>query len=202
MSRPVALVTGARRGIGRAIALALAEAGHDVAFTDVVEDEASLDTLRALESAGAKALFLRHDAAATDTHGGLVDSVLHQLGGIDCFVSNAGIASPVRGDMLDLAVENFDRVLAVNLKGAAVLSQLVAKAMLGKPDRRRTIVFVTSVSATMASPERADYCVSKAGALDVGDDPGRAPGARRRRGLRGSARRHPHRHDGRRRHRL
>jgi 3-oxoacyl-[acyl-carrier protein] reductase len=162
MTRPVALVTGARRGIGRAIAVALAKTGHDVAFTDIVEDEAVGETVRAIEDGGAKAFFLCHDVAMTDTHGDLVDSVVHQLGAIDCFVSNAGIGSPTRGDMLDLAVGTFDQVLAVNLKGAALLSQMAARAMLARPDRRRSIVFVTSVSAALASPERADYCVSKA----------------------------------------
>jgi NAD(P)-dependent dehydrogenase (short-subunit alcohol dehydrogenase family) len=162
VTRPVALVTGARRGIGRAIAVALARTGHDVAFTDIVEDEAVADTVRAIEEGGAKAFFLCHDVAMTDTHGDLVDSVVHQLGAIDCFVSNAGIGSPTRGDMLDLAVGTFDQVLAVNLKGAALLSQMAARAMLARPDRRRSIVFVTSVSAALASPERADYCVSKA----------------------------------------
>jgi NAD(P)-dependent dehydrogenase (short-subunit alcohol dehydrogenase family) len=162
VTRPVALVTGARRGIGRAIAVALARTGHDVAFTDIVEDEGVADTVRAIEDGGAKAFFLLHDVAMTDTHGDLVDSVVHQLGAIDCFVSNAGIGTPTRGDMLDLAVGTFDQVLAVNLKGAAFLSQMAARAMLAHPDRRRSIVFVTSVSAALASPERADYCVSKA----------------------------------------
>ena len=162
MTRPVALVTGARRGIGRAIAIALAGTGHDVAFTDIVEDDAVAQTVRAIEDRGAKAFFQRHDVAMTDTHGDLVDSVVHQLGAIDCFVSNAGIGAPIRGDMLDLSTENFDHVLAVNLRGAAFLSQMVARAMLANQERRRTIVFVTSVSAELASPDRVDYCVSKA----------------------------------------
>ncbi len=87
-----------------------------------------------------------------------------RFGRLDCFVSNAGIGSIVRGDMLDLMPEHFDRVLGVNLRGAALLSQAAAKAMLQRPgDSPRAIVFVTSVSAALASPERADYCVSKAG---------------------------------------
>ena len=164
MSRPVALVTGARRGIGRAIGVALAEAGHDIAFTDLVEDEDVADALQAFETAGAKTLFVRHDVAAVETHAALIGRVLDRFGALRCFVSNAGIGSVVRGDMLDLDPAHFDRVLGVNLRGAAMLSQAAARAILQAPaGPARSIVFVTSVSAGMGSPERADYCVSKAG---------------------------------------
>ena len=164
MSRPVALVTGARRGIGRAIGLALASTGHDVAFTDVVEDAAVEEALSAFGAAGARALFVRHDVAAADTHTGLIERVLDRFGGLHCFVSNAGVGAVVRGDMLDLASAHFDTVLGVNLRGAALLSQSAARAILAaSQDQPRSIVFVTSVSAEIASPERAEYCVSKAG---------------------------------------
>jgi NAD(P)-dependent dehydrogenase (short-subunit alcohol dehydrogenase family) len=92
-----------------------------------------------------------------------VDNVMSRFGRLDCFVSNAGIGSIARGDVLDLRPDHFDQVLAVNLRGAAFLSQAAARAMLAKPTQCRTIIFVTSVSAEMVSPERADYCVSKAG---------------------------------------
>ncbi len=163
MSRPVALVTGARRGIGRAIGLALARAGYDIAFTDVVDDAATTETRAALEAEGAQALFLHHDVAATSTHAALVEAVLARFGALHCFVSNAGIGSRVRSDMLGLLPEDFDHVLAVNLRGAAFLSQAAARAMLASDSGHpRSIIFVTSVSAVMASPERPDYCVSKA----------------------------------------
>lgn len=164
MSRPVALVTGARRGIGRAIGVALARAGHDIAFTDVVEDEAVGEALSDFETAGARVLFVRHDVAAAETHGGLINHVLDRFGALHCFVSNAGVGAVVRGDMLDLAPAHFDTVLGINLRGAALLSQAAARAILSaSPEQPRSVVFVTSVSAEMASPERADYCVSKAG---------------------------------------
>lgn len=161
MTRPVALVTGARRGIGKATALALAAAGHDVAITDIAEEGVE-ETLAALGEAGARASFHRHDASAVETHAGLIADVVARHGGLDVLVSNAGIGSPVRGDMLELVPENFDRPMAVNLRGAAFLSQQAAKAMIGRPGRR-SIIFITSVSAEMVSPERGDYCVSKAG---------------------------------------
>lgn len=164
MSRPVALVTGARRGIGRAIGVALARAGYDLAVTDIEEDEAAREACRAFETEGAAALFVRHDVADVASHAELIQRVLTRLGALHCFVSNAGIGAVVRCDMLDVAPEHFDRVLDVNLRGAAFLSQLAAKAIRAAEDEHaRSMVFVTSVSAALASPERADYCVSKAG---------------------------------------
>jgi len=162
MTRPVALITGARRGIGRAIAVSLAQAGYDIAFTDIVADAAVDETTAALEAEGAQSLFVAHDVAATESHAGMIDAVYARFGRLDCFVSNAGIGTPVRGDMLDLAPETFDHVLGVNLRGAAFLSQCVARAMLKREEGGRTIIFITSASTEMVSPDRADYCVSKA----------------------------------------
>lgn len=167
MTRPVVLITGARRGIGLAIAVAFAEGGYDIAFTDIVDDDAVDDAELAIGEAGGAAMFFQNDVADLDSHRSLVDDVLKSYGRLDCFVSNAGISSPVRGDLLDLDPANFDRVMSVNLRGAMFLSQVVASTMLTlpapqKPTRNRSILFITSVSAEMASPERADYCVSKA----------------------------------------
>jgi 3-oxoacyl-[acyl-carrier protein] reductase len=162
MSRPVALVTGARRGIGLAIAVAFAEGGYDIAFTDLTDDDAVDDAELAIGEAGGAALFIQHDVSDLASHESLIDAVFQSYGKLDCFVSNAGIASPARGDLLDLEPANFDRVMDVNLRGAMFLSQAVARAMLKKPALKRSMLFVTSVSAEMVSPERADYCVSKA----------------------------------------
>jgi 3-oxoacyl-[acyl-carrier protein] reductase len=167
MTRPVLLVTGARRGIGLAIAVAFAEGGYDIAFTDIVDDDAVDDAELAIGEAGGAAMFFQNDVADLSSHRALVDDVLKSYGRLDCFVSNAGISSPVRGDLLELEPGNFDRVLTVNTRGAMFLSQVVARTMLTlpppqKPTRNRSILFITSVSAEMASPERADYCVSKA----------------------------------------
>jgi NAD(P)-dependent dehydrogenase (short-subunit alcohol dehydrogenase family) len=162
--RPVALVTGARRGIGRAIAEALAGQGFDLAVTDVAEEaDGALGALRGL---GAGALFLRADVGDIAGHAATVAAVVDRFGRVDCLVNNAGIASPVRGDLLELQPEHFDRVMAVNLRGPLFLTQAVARWMLANPPadgRSRSIVNVSSVSAELASPERADYCLSKAG---------------------------------------
>jgi NAD(P)-dependent dehydrogenase (short-subunit alcohol dehydrogenase family) len=164
MSRPVALVTGASRGIGLAIAESLAEAGFDIVATALgwEADKAGIETR--LRDHGADVQFHAGDIGDLAGHRPLVATVLDRFGRLDCLVNNAGIASPVRGDLLDLQPANFDRVIAVNLRGTIFLTQAAAKAMLaGSPGEPRTIVNVTSVSAEMASPERADYCISKAG---------------------------------------
>ena len=163
MTRPVALITGARRGIGRAIGVALAKAGHDIAFTDIAEDEAVAEASKLFEAEGAQARFFRHDVAAVASHAGLVADVKAAFGRLDLFVSNAGIGAPIRGDMLEITEESFDLVMDVNLRGAAFLSQEVARVMLADRPQRPAIVFVTSASTELVSIDRAQYCVSKLG---------------------------------------
>jgi len=163
MTRRVALITGARRGIGRAIGIALAKAGHDIAFTDIAQDEATQESLKQFVDAGASARFFRHDVAALDTHSELVERVLSAFGRLDVFVSNAGIGAPVRGDMLEITPESFDIVMQVNLRGAAFLSQEVAKALIAKKPDHPAIIFITSASTELVSIDRAQYCVSKIG---------------------------------------
>ncbi len=162
--RPVALVTGARRGIGRAIAEALAATGFDLAVADIADEaDAAMAAIREL---GAGALFVRSDVGDLAGHAATLRAVLGHFDRIDCLVNNAGIASPVRGDLLDLQPEYYDRVMAINLRGPLFLTQAAARWMLANPagdGRYRSIVNVSSVSAALASPERADYCVSKAG---------------------------------------
>jgi NAD(P)-dependent dehydrogenase (short-subunit alcohol dehydrogenase family) len=163
MTRPVALITGARRGIGRAIGVALAKAGHDIVFTDIAEDEAVAEATKLFEEAGATARFFRHDVAAIESHAALVADVRQAFGRLDLFVSNAGIGAPVRGDMLEITPESYDLVMGINLRGAAFLSQEVAKAMLADRPERPAIVFITSASTELVSIDRAQYCVSKLG---------------------------------------
>jgi 3-oxoacyl-[acyl-carrier protein] reductase len=161
--RPLALVTGGRRGIGRAIAEAMAATGFDLAITDIA-DEAD-DTLAAIRASGAEGAFFRSDLADIAGHSALVAKVVDRFGSVDCLVNNAGMGAIARGDVLDLLPENFDRVISVNLRGTVFLTQAVARWMLAHPapEVSRSIVHVTSVSAALASPERLDYCISKAG---------------------------------------
>lgn len=162
MTRPAAIVTGGARGIGLACAQALAHAGYDILVADLAEtaaDGLAID----ITGRGAKFAYVRCDIADLASHTALVDAATNAFGRIDCLVNNAGVGAVVRGDLLDLQPENFDRTLSINLRGTVFLSQAVAKAMLATSGDRRSIITITSVSAEMASPERSDYCISKAG---------------------------------------
>ncbi|MDD9993867.1 MAG: 3-ketoacyl-ACP reductase [Rhodospirillales bacterium] len=164
--RPVALVTGGMRGIGAAIAVELAAAGCDVAYTDLQPAEADDPVLRGIEAAGGRALYVESDLADLEGHNPLVERVADWGGGLDVLVNNAGVVWPQRGDMLATTPEAFDRVIGVNLRGTFFLSQRVAAWMASHPRGdgfRRTIVSIGSVSAEMATPERSEYCISKAG---------------------------------------
>ncbi|MFV2003485.1 MAG: 3-ketoacyl-ACP reductase, partial [Paracoccaceae bacterium] len=161
----LALITGGQKGIGFGIARALVAQGWHVALgaSSPASDEAVVGALAAL---GANARYYQHnlrDVAAIAT---LLQAVEAEQGTITSLISNAGVAAKLRGDMLDILPENYDFTLDINLKGAFFLAQSVAKRMLGARDNTpyRSIIFVTSVSAGMVSVERAEYCISKAGA--------------------------------------
>lgn len=163
-SRPVALVTGGRRGIGAAIVLALAEHGFDVAFTDRSGGDVSQRLVAKVEELGGRALALTSELQDLDAHHSMLAQVIAWGGAIDCLVNNAGIGSPVRGDLLEVTPENFDLVLDTNLRGTFFLTQTVGRHMIKHPGRGpRSIITVSSVSVDMASPERGEYCLSKAG---------------------------------------
>ena len=164
-SRPVAIVTGGRRGIGLGIARALASEGFDIAITGIGAGDAVTEAMLAeLAALGARAIYLAGDLADLTGHAATVAAVEEQLGAISCLVNNAGIASPVRGDFLDLAPENFDAIVATNLRGTVFFTQAVLKAMLRQQAAGpRTIINITSISAGLTSPERLDYCMTKAG---------------------------------------
>jgi NAD(P)-dependent dehydrogenase (short-subunit alcohol dehydrogenase family) len=160
--RKTALVTGGRRGIGRAAACALAEAGFDVAICDVAGGADAEETLRLLAARGAGADFVAHDIAAVETADALLDKVYARFGRLDCLVNNAGVMS-VRGDMLETTPQDFDRTLGVNLRGTFFLTQAAARRMIAEsPDRAgRSIITISSANAVMVSPEKTPYCISK-----------------------------------------
>ena len=163
MTRRIAIVTGANRGIGLAIAEALAASGFDILAADLAPTPSG-ELQSGVERNNGRLAYQPFDLADLPTHTGILETAQKEFGAIDCLVNNAGMASPVRGDLLELKPENFDRVLSVNLRGTVFLSQAVARAMLAAPAKPgRSIITVTSVSAEFASPERPDYCVSKAG---------------------------------------
>ena len=166
---PVALITGGQQGIGLGIAQALAGAGFPIAIVAERDaDDAAVTS--ALGTLGPGARYFRHDVADIGAVPPLLDRVEAELGPVTCLVSNAGVPSPVRGDMLDIEPANFDFVMDVNLRGAFFLAQAVARRMAAsESDHYRSMLFITSVSAEMVSVERAEYCISKAAAAMIED---------------------------------
>jgi 3-oxoacyl-[acyl-carrier protein] reductase len=166
--RPVALVTGAARGIGRGIAYALAEAGFDVVANDLAETEDAATTLSGIREHGRRAVFVAADVADLDGHAALVEQAWSAFGGLDCLVNNAGVGAIARGDLLDVSRESYERCLATNLKGPFFLTQRIAGRMLEEQRLEdapaRSIITITSVNADIPSINRGEYCISKAGA--------------------------------------
>lgn len=159
---PVALITGGQQGIGLGIAQSLARAGFRLALAALppADDPA---VIRARATLPDDTLYLSHDIADIARAPALLDAVTKALGPVTTLVSNAAIPAPQRGDLLALTPENFDAVLSVNTRGTFFLAQEAARRMLATPsDHYQSLIFITSVSATLASPDRADYCISKA----------------------------------------
>ncbi|MCP5521879.1 MAG: 3-ketoacyl-ACP reductase [Verrucomicrobiales bacterium] len=178
---PVALVTGASRGIGRGIALELARIGHDLVINYASNREAAtataVDCVAAGHEAGhsIRAEPCRADISEATDRAALLDFTRATFGRIDLLVNNAGVAPNVRADLLEAGEESFDRLMRINVKGPYFLTQAVAKWMIEetrnpKSEIRRAgaeihvpkIVTVSSISAYTASVNRGDYCVSKA----------------------------------------
>jgi 3-oxoacyl-[acyl-carrier protein] reductase len=154
--KPVAIVTGASRGIGRAIALRLS-ANHDVVATY----RGSREAAESLASETGCAI-CPLDIADRDSHAQLLDFTRSRFGRLDLLVNNAGIAPRERRDVLEASEESFDELIHTNLRGPHFLTRDAARWMLQQGQGGR-IVFVTSISAVTASINRAEYCVSKAG---------------------------------------
>ncbi|PZM12492.1 3-ketoacyl-ACP reductase [Rhizobium tubonense] len=165
VSRPVAVITGGRRGIGFASAIALAGCGFDIVLTGIDDPKPGDSVLDDLNALGARAIYTKSDLSDVSTHRRTVETIVSQFGRIDCLVNNAGMASVVRGDFLDLTPENFDAIIATNLRGTVFFTQAVVKSMLETAGTKtvRSVINITSVSASLSSPERLDYCISKAG---------------------------------------
>jgi len=159
----VAMVTGASRGIGKGVAVALAEAGFDVVgtATSVEGLEAVKDEVEVL---GRRFVGLAGNLGDLEEVAQLAEASWAAFGRLDVLVNNAGVAPLVRLDLLDMTPESYERVMNINLRGPLFLTQAIARKMTGQEGSPRgRIIFVTSVSATHASPERTEYCVSKAG---------------------------------------
>ncbi|MBM4028737.1 MAG: 3-ketoacyl-ACP reductase [Planctomycetes bacterium] len=172
--RPVAIVTGGSRGIGRGIALELAKLGYDlmIAHFDFNEqgrpDEGNArETQRLTGDLGARCEALRVDVSKDEDRRKLVQFAKSTFGRCHMLVNNAGVAPTKRLDLLEATEESFDRVLSINLKGPYFLTQMIANWMVEQkkqdPTGEYRIVNTSSISAYTSSPARGEYCISKAG---------------------------------------
>jgi NAD(P)-dependent dehydrogenase (short-subunit alcohol dehydrogenase family) len=168
----VVLVTGASRGLGRGIAESLAQDGLSVAIHYASNQAAAKQTAAACRKlarrAAQKFVLVGGNVASADDRRRILAETLAGFGRLDALVNNAGMAPRARADILEATEESFDELIAVNLKGPYFLSQAVARHWLQHRDQSRLrggykLVFVSSVSAYMASVNRGEYCVSKAG---------------------------------------
>ena len=171
---PVALITGASRGIGRGIALELAKLGHDLVINYAGNVEAARKTAAdciAAAQAGGKTIrpeVCQADISVGTDRAKLISFTREKFGRLDLLVNNAGVAPNVRADILEADEESFDRLIAINVKGPYFLTQLAAKWMIKLVQSPKSkvqspkIITISSVSAYTASTNRGDYCVSKA----------------------------------------
>jgi 3-oxoacyl-[acyl-carrier protein] reductase len=167
-SKQVALVTGGTRGIGLGIAKALAESGFDLAINGRRENKDVADAISNLQKAGANVLYLQADISDPSARAPMLQQIENHFGRLDVLVNNAGVAPDVRADILDATEESFDRLVSINLKGPYFLTQLAARWMIRQRNAagqswRGCIINISSVSATVASVNRGDYCITKAG---------------------------------------
>jgi 3-oxoacyl-[acyl-carrier protein] reductase len=163
----VALITGGTRGIGLGIARRLAADGFSLAVNGRRDEADVVDALNELRNAGAEVLYCQADVADADDRQKMVEQIRAQFGRLDVLVNNAGVAPEVRADLMDATEASFDRLIGINLKGPYFLTQLVAHWMAEQWQAddgfAGVIVNVSSISATVASTSRGDYCISKAG---------------------------------------
>lgn len=162
-----ALITGGSRGIGYGIAVALARQGYNLAINGVRGEDQVQDQLNALKNYNIDLVYCPGSIGDREDRGRIISKALKKFAKIDVLVNNAGVAPGVRQDILDLDEENYDRLLDTNLKGTFFLTQQVARQMLEEKrhnaDYHPCIITITSISAEVASVNRGEYCLSKAG---------------------------------------
>lgn len=165
--RPVACITGGSRGIGYGIAEQLADAGFDLAINGVRSADAVQEALNALRSRGSDVLYCPGDIASQKARTDMIEAIKDHFGRLNVLVNNAGVAPKERRDILEATEESFQYVLSTNLQGAYFLTQAAANWMIAQrtepDDFWGCIINVSSVSATVASVNRGEYCIAKAG---------------------------------------
>ena len=166
-SRPVALVTGCARGIGRGTALALGKAGFNILLNDRTgpEDKERLDNLaQELRAIGADSAIYAADVADLDEHAPMIETALKRWERLDCVMNNAGVSVKKRGDLLDVDLESFDYNIGVNTRAIFFMCQRAARHMLAQGQigrQHRCIINVTSCNVDALALNRGEYCVAK-----------------------------------------
>jgi 3-oxoacyl-[acyl-carrier protein] reductase len=165
-----ALVTGSGRGIGLAIAVALADHGFNVALNDLRDSDALRDTIERIRAKGVSVCSVIADVSDLAQHAAILDQAESALGPLTTLVNNAGVTVLSRGDALDVTEESYDRCMAVNAKAHFFLTQAFARRAINQgrgTEAYRSIVNITSSNATAVSVQRAEYCASKAAAAMI-----------------------------------
>ncbi len=159
----VVLVTGGGRGIGAGIVEKLLQENWQVAFCGRREPAALAERLQELTDRypGDRVAYWQCDVSREEERAGLLEAILARFGRLDALVNNAGVAPEVRRDLLEMTEESFDRVMGINVRGPLFLTQRIAR-YFAESGTKGTIVNIGSISATVASVSRGEYCISKA----------------------------------------
>lgn len=166
IKKEVAIVTGAARGIGAAIARKLAEDGYSIGILDVLDEERASETIDAIKKAGSDVTYVKADISKKEDRESAVRQIMDRYGRIDVLVNNAGVAPKKRMDILETTEESFDFVTGINIKGTFFMTQLVSRIMVDEVKKggfQPKIVNISSMSAYTSSVSRGEYCISKAG---------------------------------------
>ncbi len=160
-SGKTALVTGSGRGIGRSIAVRLAQEGAQIVLNDLHQDEQAAESIRQIEAMGTKVTFVEADISKVDNVKMLVDRSIQAFGQLDILVNNAGVE--VRAPFWEVTEKQYDLVMDVNLKAMFFLSQAFANYIIGQKSVSGCIVNISSVHEELPFPNFAAYCASKGG---------------------------------------
>ena len=165
----VALITGGSRGIGLGIAQALAREGWNLMINGIRPEEQLVSVLEELRQAqsGVEVLYCSGNVGDSEDRARMIACTLERFGHLNALINNAGVAPRERKDLLEMSEESYDRVMTINLKGAFFLAQIAAKSMIAEKEQEANfpayIINMSSISATVVSVNRGQYCISKAG---------------------------------------
>ncbi len=161
MNKKIALVTGGSKGIGKSIAIKLAEDGYDIAFTYSSDENAANDTLEELNKLGSNSLSIKKDMSIEEDVKEAIKEIEEKLGTVDVLVNNAGITRD--GLLMKMKAEDFDRVIEVNLRSVFLTTREIIRPMIKK--RYGKIINISSVVGIMGNAGQANYAASKAGVI-------------------------------------